>query len=63
MSEENWFPELNEIFNNLDDIKNALQRIGQKLDQKKSTENTGKCILQRKQRKKSIHYKNPESND
>eukprot|EP01050_Picozoa_sp_SAG11_P069897 SAG11_NODE_51219_length_110_cov_1977.181818_1_plen_26_part_01 len=26
MSEENWVPELDEIFNNMDDIKNMLAR-------------------------------------
>eukprot|EP01050_Picozoa_sp_SAG11_P063436 SAG11_NODE_43219_length_169_cov_11.014286_1_plen_37_part_10 len=35
MSEENWVPELDEIFNNMDDIKNILGRIEQKLDSKK----------------------------
>eukprot|EP01050_Picozoa_sp_SAG11_P063231 SAG11_NODE_42969_length_172_cov_62.671233_1_plen_38_part_10 len=35
MSEENWVPELDEIFNNMDDIKNMLARIEQKLDSKK----------------------------
>eukprot|EP01050_Picozoa_sp_SAG11_P060349 SAG11_NODE_39621_length_226_cov_418.748031_1_plen_44_part_10 len=36
MSEENWVPELDEIlFKNIDDIKNILGRIEQKLDSKK----------------------------
>eukprot|EP01050_Picozoa_sp_SAG11_P061292 SAG11_NODE_40696_length_199_cov_163.080000_2_plen_35_part_01 len=35
MSGENWVPELDEIFNNMDDIKNILGRIEQKLDSKK----------------------------
>eukprot|EP01050_Picozoa_sp_SAG11_P060361 SAG11_NODE_39632_length_226_cov_43.574803_1_plen_65_part_10 len=45
MSEENWVPELDEIFNNMDDIKNMVARIEQKLDSKSAEKFQKKKIL------------------
>ena len=65
MSEEKWVPELDEIFNNIDDIKNILQRIEQKIDQKSAEKSQKKNIVYYKgnNEKVSIHRKNSESND
>eukprot|EP01052_Picozoa_sp_SAG31_P041282 SAG31_NODE_6216_length_2117_cov_1.048563_3_plen_67_part_00 len=66
MSEENWVPELDEIFNNMDDIKNMLARIEQKLDSKKCGKITKKKNIvdyKGNNEKVSIHRKNSGSND
>jgi hypothetical protein len=66
MSEENWVPELDEIFNNMDDIKNMLARIEQKLDSKKCGKIPQKkniVYYKGNNEKVSIHRKNSGSND
>jgi len=64
--ESDWIPELDEIFNNMDDIKNMLARIEQKLDSKKCGKIPQKkniVYYKGNNEKVSIHRKNSGSND
>ena len=64
--ESDWVPELDEIFNNMDDIKNILGRMEQKLDSKKCGKIPQKkniVYYKGNNEKVSIHRKNSGSND
>ena len=64
--ESDWIPELDEIFNNMDDIKNMLARIEQKLDSKKCGKIPKKkniVYYKGNNEKVSVHRKNSGSND